>query len=416
MTNCHTAIIGAGPYGLSVAAYLKARRVEFRIFGKTMDTWRAHMPKGMLLKSEGFASSLYDPGSTFTLGAYCKEKGLPYADMGLPVPLETFSSYGMEFQRRLVPNVEDKTVVSLQRCAKGFRMRFDDGEEAFFQKVVVAVGLTHFAFTPPMLANLPGECVSHSSEHHNLAPFKGREVSVIGAGASALDVAALLHQAGASVQVVARKPVIRFHDPPKPGGRTRLERLRHPTTGIGNGWRLFFFANAPWLFRRMPEEFRLDKVRKTLGPAPGWFVKEQIVGKVPLNLGMDITGANVENGRVRLELKNGSTSRVLKTDHVIAATGYKVDLRRLSFINQNDLAQIKSVEHTPVLSANFESSVSGMYFVGTAAANSFGPLLRFAFGAGFTANRVARHVAKTRSRRFAESESDVPEQRDAVTA
>src|SRR5215469_9847821 len=172
MTTCNTAIIGAGPYGLSIAAYLKALGVEFRIFGKPMDTWFSHMPKGMRLKSEGFASSLYDPGSNFTLAAYCKEKGVPYADIGLPVPLETFSSYGIAFQRRLVPHVEERMVVSLQRCATGYQIQLDNGEAAIFKRVVVAVGLTHFAYVPEVLRGLPDQYVSHSSDHPNVEKFK----------------------------------------------------------------------------------------------------------------------------------------------------------------------------------------------------------------------------------------------------
>src|SRR6516165_1462268 len=54
------AIVGAGPYGLSLAAHLQALGVEYRVFGRPMDTWRHHMPEGMLLKSDGFASSLSD--------------------------------------------------------------------------------------------------------------------------------------------------------------------------------------------------------------------------------------------------------------------------------------------------------------------------------------------------------------------
>jgi cation diffusion facilitator CzcD-associated flavoprotein CzcO len=92
------AIIGAGPYGLSLAAHLRAHGRDFRIFGDPMVMWRNRMPKGMRLKSEGFASSLYDPGGTFTLARYCAENDLPYADVGLPVPLETFTRYGLEFR------------------------------------------------------------------------------------------------------------------------------------------------------------------------------------------------------------------------------------------------------------------------------------------------------------------------------
>jgi len=399
MGMCDVAIIGAGPYGLSIAAYLKARAVGFRIFGSPMQTWQSHMPKGMRLKSEGFASSLYDPNSAFTLAAYCKEQGIPYADIGLPVPLETFSAYGLAFQRKFVPELENIGVVKLERSGESFQLTLQDGEIVRARRVVLAVGLSHYEYVPPVLAELPEEFASHSARHHLLHRFKGQEVAVVGAGASALDLAALLHQAGAAVRVIARKPVIRFHDPPDNYAPTLIERLRMPSTGIGPGWKLWWCTNAPWLFRYMPEQFRLDAVRRILGPAPGWFVKEQVVGKVPFNLGVTITQAKVRNGRVSLELTDeGGTQRTLATDHVIAATGYKVDLRRLTFVSPDVMAAIRQVEETPILSANFESSVKGMYFVGTSAANSFGPLLRFAFGARFTAERLAPYLARSRSR------------------
>jgi thioredoxin reductase len=389
------AIIGAGPYGLSVAAHLKARGADFRIFGNPMHTWLAHMPKGMCLKSEGFASSLYDPDSALTLGRYCEQEGIPYADRDLPVALKTFCSYGLEFQRRFVANLENKLVVSLRRSSGGFQICLEGGEVVAARKVVAAVGLSHFDYVPPVLSGFPEEFVTHSSRHNNLEGFRGREVAVVGAGASAVDMAALLHQAGAFVHLVARKDAVRFHDPP---GRTRpplFRRLRSPMTGIGSGWELLFCARAPLIFRHMPEQARLDAVRRILGPAPGWFVRDQVVGKVPFSLGAKIVKTEVQNGRVNLHFTNGNGGqKTLAADHVIAATGYRVDLRRLTFLKADVLAGIQSVEHTPVLSSNFESSVAGLYFVGTSAANTFGPLLRFAFGAGFTARRISKHLAK----------------------
>src|SRR5438045_2049672 len=104
------AIIGAGPYGLSLAAHLRAGGRSFRIFGSPMKTWRTQMPEGMHLKSEGFASTLYDPESACTLSQYCRENAVPYADLGRPVALDTFVSYGLEFQKRMVPNLENKSV------------------------------------------------------------------------------------------------------------------------------------------------------------------------------------------------------------------------------------------------------------------------------------------------------------------
>jgi len=388
-------IIGAGPYGLSIAAHLKARGVNFRIFGSAMHTWLTQMPRGMKLKSEGFASFLYDPDSTFTLEHYCKQEGIPYADLGLPVPLEVFTAYGLEFQRRFVPNLENKLVVSMKRSSAGFEVCLEDGEAFTTRRVIVASGIGHFGYVPPTLSSLPEELVSHSSKHAILDRFRGREVTVIGAGASALDLAALLHQSGAFVQLVARTPVIRFNNRPDES-RSLLQQIREPTTGIGTGWKKVFCAEAPLAFHLLPEPIRLYAVQRILGPASTWFVKDQVVGKMPFHLGVSIARATVQNGRVCLALTDGhGVQRSLLTDHVIAATGFKVDLRRLAFLDASIQGAIRSVDQTPILSSSFESSVPGLYFVGTASANSFGPLMRFAFGAGFAARRVTKHLARS---------------------
>ena len=394
MKSCDVIIIGAGPYGLSLAAHLRARNVNFRIFGRPMQTWLEQMPKGMRLKSEGFASSLFDPESTFTLADYCREKALPYADTGLPVALEVFTAYGLEFQKRFVPELKDKLVVALRRTNEGYQVTLEDGEVVAARKVVMAVGLSHYDFIPPVLSGIPKTHVTHSSRHRTLDPFKGREVIIVGAGASAWDMAALLHQTGARVQVVVRETSVRFFDPPSPHPSTLVGRLRNPVSGLGRGWKLYMCANAPVVFRLMPEQFRLEKVRRVLGPAPSWFIKPEIVGKVPYHLGLSIKDAQVQNGSVQLKLTDASgADRTLEAGHVIAATGYQVDLRRLNFLEAGDLARIKCVEHSPILSANFESTLPGMYFIGTSAANTFGPLLRFAVGARFTARRLSRHLA-----------------------
>jgi len=388
------AIIGAGPYGLSIASHLKRRDVPFRIFGRPMHTWLTSMPKGMRLKSEGFASCLYDPDLAFTLESFCKRRGLRYADLGLPVPLETFTAYGLEFQERFVPELESKMIVSLHRSSSGFQIGLEDGEIVAARRVMIAVGLCYFAYVPPILFDLPEEFVTHSSKHCAVDHFKGREVAIVGAGASALDLAALLHQAGAFVQLVARQPVVRFHHQGKVP-RPLLERMRHPTTGLGPGWRSLFYSSAPRIFRHMPEPLRLKIVRRHLGPAPAWFVKDEVVGKVPFNLGATITRANVRNGRISLHLSDGNRApRTLVADHVIAATGYRVDVRRLHFLSSDVLLGIRTVDRAPALSPDFESSVPGLYFVGTSAANTFGPLMRFAFGARFTAESLSRHLAK----------------------
>ncbi len=396
-------IIGAGPYGLSIAAHLRERGIPFRIFGDPMSAWSKQMPKGMQLKSEGFASSLSDPHSSFPLRQFCRETGRPYADLGLPVALETFVAYGLEFQKRFVPSLERKTVQKLRRTAAGFELRLDDGEGLLTHHVIVAVGISQFARIPEQLAALPRDAVTHSSEHSGLDEFRGQRVIVIGGGASAIDIAALLHETGAKVEVVARTSTIRFQDPPRP--RTICDRILRPVTGLGSGLQLLFCVRAPRLFRLLPRSIRLDRVRKTLGPAPGWFVRDRVVGKFPLHLGMEIAGAAAEADGIALRLISRLNElRILKADHLIAATGYRVDLQRLGFIDAALRARIRTIDRAPALSDAFESSVPGLYFAGVAAANTFGPLMRFAYGCDFAARRLTRHLSRKLGCRTAVSE------------
>src|SRR5437868_11438067 len=143
------AIIGAGPYGLSLTAHLTARGVEHRIFGEPMGPWKNNMPPGMLLKSYPWATSLSDPGSEFTTRSFCTERALPYHDELMPLPLNRFVEYGETFQTRYAPNVERKTLMTLEPGPTGFRASFSDGETINARRVVVAVGLYPFKHLPP---------------------------------------------------------------------------------------------------------------------------------------------------------------------------------------------------------------------------------------------------------------------------
>ncbi len=393
------AIVGAGPYGLSIAAYFRYRGLNFRIFGRPMDSWLTHMPKGMMLKSDGFASNLYDPESKFTLRQFCAERGIEYADTGIPVRLETFNAYGLAFKERMTPELEDKFVVAVDRMPEGFLLRLDDGETVRTRRVVLAVGITHFRHIPSNLANLPPEMLSHSADHRDLERFKGRSVVVVGGGGSALDLAGLLHDAGVNVQLISRRQELKFHTKPTGKPRSRWQKIRHPQSGLGPGMRSRFFANVPLGFHYLPEHLRLQAVRKALGPSGGWFTRDKVIDRVPLLLGYSPEHAQVRDGRVHLNLRaEDGGQREIVTDHVIAATGYKPSLARLTHLSEEIRSTVKTLEGTPILSSNFESSVPGLYFVGIAAANSFGPVMRFAFGAGFAAKQLTAAVTKSAAR------------------
>ena len=229
-----TAIVGAGPYGLSIAAHLRARGIQHRIFGRPMVTWLNHMPKSMLLKSDGFASNLSAPAGDHTLRSYCLSHGISYDDYDIPVALTTFTDYALDFQRRFVPEVDERLLTELASRDGGFTLRLEGGERLHAHRVVLAVGISHFDHVPEGLKEHAGRFVSHSSAWKEVSQFLNSDVTIIGGGSSALELAAALHEAGAKARLVIRAPAIRFDSrTPRPSALGLWRRLRHPRSGLG---------------------------------------------------------------------------------------------------------------------------------------------------------------------------------------
>ena len=397
ISSTEVAIIGAGPYGLSLAAHLRSAAIPFRIFGSPMESWRKHMPKGMLLKSDGFASNLSDPESSFTLEHFCAQEGIEYHATDMPVRLEAFAAYGLAFQRRFAPELNEKRLTSLECWRGGFRLTFQDSGELTARNVALAVGISHFPYVPPEMENLPAKFLTHSFACGDPEPFLGSRVAVVGGGASALDLAALLHERGASVHLITRQKGLVFQRRLAPGRRSLWKRMRQPSTGIGPGLKSLLYVEYPNLFRHLPANVRVSIVRKHLGPAAGWPMRDRVLGRVPMSLGFRIERAEIAGEQVHLRLSSqDGTVEEHFADHVISATGYKVDLRRLPFFGREMLSRIRHIENAPRLSANFESSIPGLFFLGLASANSFGPMMRFAYGADYTVRKITKHLARRR--------------------
>ena len=230
-----TLIVGAGPYGLSLAAFLRGR-AEFEIAGDPMGAWSASMPEGMHLKSEGFASTLYEPAGLDTLAAFCAAEGIAYADTGIPVSLGTFVAYGKAFQK--APRAE---------CAGAHRHRdpadrkgVRDDFRRWGPHAIAPGGDGGGACSITRRCRLcwgglPPALLSHSADHHSLAQFAGQSVAVIGGGSSAMDIAAALRRVGAIATIIARRNTVRFQTPL--GRRSLRDKIRTPMTSIGPGWK-----------------------------------------------------------------------------------------------------------------------------------------------------------------------------------
>jgi len=326
-------VVGAGPYGLSLASYLGRSGKNMRIFGKPFASRRFEMSPDMILKSAGFASSLADPAWELTIDKFFASRNIPFADERFPIGVQDFIAYGMHFQERFVPQLEDKKVEKVSRVKGGFMITLADGEQVKARKVVMATGTSGFAHIPDALSGLSKELVMHSSEQSRLKNFRGREVVIIGGGASAVDTAASAHRAGASVKLFAPRH-IEFDTFPSDLPSKWLESVLRPRTALGPGWVSAVMAWAPWTFRHLPPNLRVKIVKRKLGPAAGCHVRHSVEGHLPIHPHTRLESATEHGGRLRMVFKNGTAKRIeVEADNLIAGTEFRVDLRRSAILD-----------------------------------------------------------------------------------
>jgi len=368
-----------------------------------MQSWATQMPAEMLLKSDGFASSLSSGSVPFTLEDFCKLTGRSYHATQIPVPVQDFIAYGKEFARRFVPNLEEQNVASVDRVDGLFRVTLANGDSFLTRHVIVATGVSLFQYMPPDLAHLPKEMVTHTTAHRLFEHFAGHDVTVLGRGASSLNAAAALHEAGSRVTLLTRKFKIHFHETGDPEKRSLLQRVLHPSSPLGHSLRSWISSTAPGLMRALPGPLRDLVIYKHLGPAGGATLRERVQGKFPVLLGWTIASAelieapNATDRRIKLTLTNAEgDAREHITSHIIAGTGFRVDMNRYRFLNDAVRAGIDCRrDGSPVLSSKFETSVKGLSMIGPVAHSSFGPLLRFAAGSQYAATQVTKQLVRS---------------------
>ncbi len=392
MTQCDVVIIGAGPYGLSVASHLaQLRGLDVRVVGKPMSFWESRMPRGMFLRSNWTATSIADPENSLTLEAF---QAANQTQVSLPVPLEQFLQYGLWFQKQAAPNLEQRNVSRLQSSPQGFQLTFEDGELLKSHRVIVACGIGPFAWLPPEFRALSLRFTSHTSEHNDLRKFSGKKVLVIGGGQSALESAALLHEGGAEVEILVRERQVRWlqgyvstvlhHKLGK-----IVNRLFYAPTDVGPAGISQLMAR-PHLLRLLPRRVRNILWMRSVRPAGSrWLVKR--LDGVPLKLGQRVVSVEEVGEHAKVIMSDGSDKIV---DHILLGTGYKVDISKYNFLSSDILESIQCVNGYPVLNVGLETTVRGLHILGAPAAWSFGPLMQFVSGTRFASRSICHFIAR----------------------
>jgi thioredoxin reductase len=378
------AVVGAGPYGLSAAAHLRGRGMRVRVFGEPMSFWERCMPEGLVLRSPWDASQISDPQRKLTLDTYQSQHGI---QISTPIPIDHFVSYGKWFQTNAVPDVDPRKVSRVDADSEGFQLTLEDGEQLRSRRVVVAGGISQFMSRPELLAELPRELGSHSAELTKPSQFTGKRVIVVGGGQSALESAALLHEAGAEVEVVVREKQV-YWTWQKPWlHKFPFGPFLYAWPDVGPAFVSHFIAR-PGLYRSLSRSRQDQWAQRALrGTGAGWLRPR--LKDVRISTGLSITASKISGGRLNFGLSDG-TQR--DADHVVMGTGFRIDIAKYGILSEALLASIDRVAGYPKLNSGYETSVPGLHIVGAPAAYSFGPLMRFVAGADFAARSVTRHA------------------------
>jgi len=217
---------------------------------------------------------------------------------------------------------------------------------------------------------------------------------MVGGGQSALESSALAYESGVQIELVHHKTLSWITGPVAfPAKRKLIDRILEPKAGIAPGWFNFIEESFPYSFQSLPRSAK-DRFLKGVGahgPQGSPWLRPRLIGKVPLHERTIVQEVKEANGGLQVSLSDNQT---IQADHLILATGYHLDVKRLAMLGNSILPQIKHYHGAPELSSHFESSVPGLYFVGYTSYKCCGPYYRFVVGTDAAARRVAAAVTR----------------------
>jgi thioredoxin reductase len=376
-------IIGAGPFGLAMAAYAKAHDIDYLILGEPMEFWKSNMPKGMILRSA--CDWHLDPFNIHTIEHYLESRNQTPADVE-PLSLEFYLSYAEWFQEQKQIDVLPTRVEKLDHLTGAnniFKATLEDGESITSDTVLIATGFKAFKHIPTELAQIiPTTRMSHTCDFVDFAGMNGKRCLIIGGRQSAFEWAALLHENGATTVHMSHR-----HETP-------------PYEESDWSWvapMVEEMVDNPSWFRNLPPKEKEEVTQRFWAEGrlkiEPWLSSRINIESIKIWPNSQIVACNtLASGELDVKLSTGDSFIV---DQVILATGYKVNMKKVSLLgNESIQKKMKTLHGYPMLDDHFQSSISGLFFTSIPATQDFGPFFAFTVSVASSTKIVGSFIKK----------------------
>ncbi|WP_164779583.1 NAD(P)-binding domain-containing protein [Paenibacillus kobensis] len=362
-------IVGAGPYGISLAANASAQQLSYRMFGQPMSFWKEDMPQNMYIRTPCQFVSFSDYESRYTMERFAEETD---AVLDYPLPRSSFIQYASWFMKKNEVTYIPEKVKKIRGSEYCFEVELMTGETYMTRNVVIATGISDFKYIPEVLRGQFGTYVSHSSGYTSFSAFINKSVIVLGSGQSAWEAAVLLREAEVDVEIIYRRMLPNY-------SVNRMDDFRLQT--LGNQ----FYGLSPLVKQRIRDS--------EMSSAPvAAFLQPLVEGKVRQTGNVTIEKTETSSDKIILTLSDG-TRRI--ADHVIAATGFMMNVNNLPMLSiqlKREIQREQGDVRYPRLNGSFETSVRGLYFAGPLTAYSHGPTFLFLLGLRKTARSITQAI------------------------
>lgn len=354
-------VLGAGPYGLSLAALALERSIQTTVIGMPMSFWREHMPARMFLRSS--ADWHIDAASNHTIRSFFEDRGIRAKEVD-PIPIALFLEYANWFIRCKRIPIRETHVRHLRQVDGCFEVELESGERLRADRVATAPGIASFATIPTWARDLPRARAAHTFDAVRFENYAGQRVLIVGGRQSAYEWAALIAEHGAE-----RVDVVHRHDTPRFEfvDWQFVDPLVTNTLTHRGWWRNLADAERESIARRFWEAGRL-----TLEP---WLVPRLDRGNVHRWPQTEIVEAAEDRRSGELLLRLSNAER-LTVDRIVFATGYRADVSRVPYL-EGVLDRLRISDGSPDLDESLQTSLPGLYMTGFVATRDFGPFFGF---------------------------------------